>query len=135
MKALLFPFSFVSPQNQALLRRFFEQVTVLRPCRSTGGQPSPGDEDTLLKIDYPYKGGDDHVLDQAAAFEQWARQQQAVDLKQALLNPSTPFFNDSDTHAIASHVRAAYRQRDGFHAEAEAMTAAQFRSRLFLQIA
>lgn len=135
MKALLFPFSFVSPQDQALLRRFFEQVTVLRPCRSTGGQPSPGDEDTLLKIDYPYKGGDDHVLDQAAAFEQWARQQQDVDLKQALLNPSTPFFNDSATHAIASHVRAAYRQRDGFHADADAMTAAQFRSRLFLQIA
>ena len=135
MKALLFPFTFVSPQDQTLLKRFFEQVSVLRPCRSTGGEPSSVNEDMLLKIHYPYKGGDDQLLDQAAAFERWARQQQDVDLKQALLNPSTPFFDDSVTHVIASHVRAAYRQRGGLHADTDATPPSQFRSRLFLQIA
>jgi hypothetical protein len=110
-------------------------VIVLRPCRSTAAGSSADDDDTLLEIHYPYIGGDEQVLTQANSFEQWARQQQGVDLKKALLHPETPFFGDNATHAIASRIRAAQGKLGASAADIEILAATQFRSRLFLEIA
>lgn len=139
MKALLFPFTFLRPAEIDLLGALFDRVVVLRPCKSAAGQPvgpSAGvaaqeQEHAALEVCYPYAGGDEMVLNQAAAFDQWGHQQADLDLKQVLRGDAVPFFNDEATHAIASRIRGA----DGAPDNSDAAELHRFRCRLFLQIA